>query len=296
MSLPNAPEPPGAPKPFSAEPNEHFLVSFDGTPIHYWLWTAAKPLADQPVVLIVHGAGEYAERYRPFAQFLNQAGYAVAAIDLRGFGQSGGPRAYVNRFSDYLEDLDAVAAQVLRTVGSKKLHLLGHSVGGLIAASAAALDRPAHLASLTLSSPCLALSFPVPPHLRAIGAVCSRLAPKTLFATRAISDLLTHDKEIAQAHRTDPRIVHSMSARLFFEMHRQMQHPERLARRIQVPTAVFQSGDDRVVDQKVSRLFFEALDRPDKRWMLYPNLFHEILNETSRAAVYQDFLSFLNSL
>lgn len=292
MLQPNAPKQNPAPAPGS---DEHFLLSFDGTAIHYWLWQAPAAKPGTPTVLIVHGAGEYAARYREFAAFLNSAGYSVAAFDLRGFGQSGGARAYVNSFSDYVLDLNAVAAQVLRLTGAPRIHLIGHSMGGLIASTAAAGDQPVSIASLTLSSPCFALSFPVPAHLRAIGAVCSSLHPKKLFPTKAISELLTHDPVIARLHREDPQIVHFMSARLFFQMHAAMKDPARLARRIQVPTGVFQAGDDRVVDQKASRAFFESLDCAGKRWTLYPNYFHEILNESDRAGVHRDILAFLQT-
>lgn len=279
------------------DPNSHFLVSFDGTGIHYRFWrpaTAAR--SAKPPVLIVHGAGEYGGRYREFAAFLNAAGYPVAAIDLRGFGQSGGPRAFVNRFEDYTEDIRAVSAQILRLTGADRFHLLGHSMGGLVAAVTAASGSPTAAVSLTLSSPCFGLSFPVPAHLRAIGAVCSRLRPQQLFATRAISELLTHDPEIARAHRQDPEIVHFMSARLFFEMHAQMARHRDLARRIQLPTAVFAAGDDRVVDIRATRAFFDSLGPCGKRWTLYPQGFHEIINETFRADVHRDILAFLDSI
>ncbi len=244
----------------------------------------------------MHGAGEYGGRYSDFAQFLSRAGFAVAAIDLRGFGKSGGPRAFVESFSDYAADVDAVAAQLLRVTGSKTFNLLGHSMGGLVAASAASEHRMIGLASLTLSSPCMTLSFPVPAHIRTIGAIYSRLYPRKLFPTKAISDLLTHDKEKAGEHRTDPQIVHWMSARLFFEMNHTMQHFTDLAGRIDVPVGVFQAGDDRVVSALASHIFYESLSHSGKRWKLYQGFFHEILNETNRAAVYEDILSFLNSV
>ncbi len=276
-------------------PNEHFLLSFDSTPIHYWLWPAADP-TPKPPILIVHGAGEYAGRYAEFADFLNREGFAVAALDLRGFGQSGGPRAYVRAFSDYTKDVEAVAAQLLSACDAKRFILIGHSMGGLIAAMAAAEAKLPGLAGLALSSPCFALSFPVPAHLKAIGAVLSNVYPQKLFATKAISELLTHDKAIAQKHRTDPGIVHFMSARLFFEMNSAMKRFMEFARRIDLPTSVYQAGDDRVVNARASRTFFETLKGPQKRWMIYPGLFHEILNESSRNEVHRDFLSFLNSI
>lgn len=295
------PDAPNDPRP-SRSPHEHYLVGFDGTPLHFWLWPAqgaaskAGSAGERPPVLIVHGAGEYGERYRPFAEHLNSIGYPAAAIDLRGYGQSGGPRAFAARFSDHSADVDAVARQVLRLTGSGRLHLLGHSMGALVCAQTAADTRPDWIASLTLMSPCFKLSFPVAPHLRAIGAICSALRPRQLFATRAISEILTHDTAIARQHREDPRIVHFMSARLFFEMHRAMRDPRSLARGIHVPTAVFQAGDDRVVDRETSRAFFESLPGTEKRWTLYPDLFHEVLNETTRASVYRDVVSYLASV
>ncbi len=284
------------PHPAKPDADSHFLVSFDGTGIHYRYWPAAAGRTAKLPVLIVHGAGEYGGRYREFAAFLNAAGYPVAAVDLRGFGQSGGARAFVNRFDDYIQDIQAVSAQVMRMAGTGRFHLLGHSMGGLVAAATAASGRPTGAASLTLSSPCFALSFPVPAHLRAIGAVCSSLRPRQLFATKAISELLTHDSEIARAHRTDPQIVHFMSARLFFEMHSQMSRHLALAHRIQLPTGIFLAGDDRVVDRRATRSFFEALGPNGKQWTLYPDGFHEILNETFRAQVHRDILTFLDSL
>jgi len=291
MPRPNAPDAP------ARRSDEHFLIARDGTAVHYWYWpVTAAGLKPRGTVLMVHGAGEYGERYRAFGEHLNSRGYHAAAVDLRGFGQSGGPRAFVRRFSDYTEDISAVAEQVLRLSDMPSLHLLGHSMGGLAAASAAADERPVRIASLILSSPCFALQFPVPAHLRAIGALCSLLKPAQLFATKAISELLTHDPAIARHHREDPRIVHFMSARLFFEMHRQMRDFKNLARRISVPTAVFQAEDDRVVNRRASRTFFEILPNPAKRWTLYPGLFHEILNETSRLSVYEDVVSYLDSV
>lgn len=244
---------------------------------------------------MIHGAGEYAERYRPFAEFLNNRGYHAAALDLRGFGQSGGPRAYVNHFGDYAADINVVASHLTHLTGCKSLHLLGHSMGALACAAAAADLHPAWLASLTLSSPCVNLSFPVPPHLRAIGAVCSVLRPRQLFATKAISELLTHDPDIARQHRTDPRIVHFMSARLFFQMDQAMRGYLSLARRIDVPTGIFQAGDDRVVSASASKKFFDAIPHSAKSFKLYPGLFHEILNESARLAVYEDVVSYLDS-
>src|SRR4051812_2931368 len=63
------------------------LAAADGTPLAVDRWPGAPDRA-KAVVLIVHGASEHAARYDRFARFLNEHGYAVYAMDLRGHGQT----------------------------------------------------------------------------------------------------------------------------------------------------------------------------------------------------------------
>jgi alpha-beta hydrolase superfamily lysophospholipase len=48
-------------------------------------------------MLLIHGYCEHRGRYRETAEHLAQAGYLVMTLDLRGHGQSGGDRAFVQR-------------------------------------------------------------------------------------------------------------------------------------------------------------------------------------------------------
>src|SRR5262245_56228460 len=61
------------------------LAAGDATKLslHRWPTPAASTKA---VILIVHGASEHSARYDRFARFLNENGYAVYAMDLRGHG------------------------------------------------------------------------------------------------------------------------------------------------------------------------------------------------------------------
>ena len=65
----------------------------DGTSILVRRWAAAgEPWAD---VLIVHGIAEHSGRYEHVGGWLAEAGLEVTGYDLRGFGGSGGRRAWV---------------------------------------------------------------------------------------------------------------------------------------------------------------------------------------------------------
>ncbi|HET9614309.1 MAG TPA: alpha/beta hydrolase, partial [Candidatus Limnocylindrales bacterium] len=102
----------------------------DGVPILVRRWRAAdEPWAD---VLLVHGIHEHSGRYEHVGAWLTAAGLDVTAYDLRGFGGSGGRRAYVTRWVEYEDDLQDRLAAVRRDAGGRPVVLFGHSLGGLL--------------------------------------------------------------------------------------------------------------------------------------------------------------------
>jgi len=86
-------------------------------------------------VLFVHGLGEHSGRYDRVAAWFNQRGYAVRGYDQRGHGQSPGRRGALRHRDDLLADLAAVYQEYARATPHQPL-LLGHSMGGLVAARA----------------------------------------------------------------------------------------------------------------------------------------------------------------
>jgi hypothetical protein len=58
-------------------------------------------------VIVLHGIGNHGGRYADLAEALASSGYAVHALDQRGHGRSQGPRVYVERFADLIDDVDA---------------------------------------------------------------------------------------------------------------------------------------------------------------------------------------------
>lgn len=99
-----------------------------------------------PVVLL-HGFGGDALNWRFNMEALSEKGAAVLAIDLPGHGASA--KAVGNAT---LEDLVASVFAVLEAKGLRRIHLAGHSLGGLVATRVATTD-PDRVASLTLIAP-----------------------------------------------------------------------------------------------------------------------------------------------
>jgi polyhydroxyalkanoate synthase subunit PhaC len=110
-------------------------------------------------VLLVHGFGQnrYAwhMRERSFANHLAELGFDVFNLDLRGHGRSAELGSARSRgIDDYIRgDLPPVIERVLALSGFAKTFLVGHSLGGLCSAAAAAA-RPSSVAGVvTIGSP-----------------------------------------------------------------------------------------------------------------------------------------------
>ncbi|MEO1297773.1 MAG: alpha/beta fold hydrolase, partial [Cyanobacteria bacterium J06636_16] len=100
-------------------------------------------------ILCLHGVLNQGAIWDAIAPPLVQQGYRIIAPDLRGHGKSAhvGPEGNY-QLLDHLGDVDALIQQL----GLVACHVVGHSMGAVIAASLASA-RPRHTRSLTLVEP-----------------------------------------------------------------------------------------------------------------------------------------------
>jgi alpha-beta hydrolase superfamily lysophospholipase len=228
-------------------------------------------------VLLIHGIGEHSGRYDHVGRWLADAGYDVVAIDQRGFGQSGGRRAFVDSFDRFLDDVEDQLTQV-RTLGVPVV-LFGHSMGGLVCADYATSGRP-QPDVLVLSGPALGASVPL---LRRLAApILSRVAPTLPIASKIDGSVLSRDPAVGAAYEADPDNVKVVTARLGAEL--LARGPQVVARldRLSVPTLVLHGGDDRLVPTDVSA---PLAGRPGVTREVLQGLRHEILNEPEHPQV-----------
>lgn len=90
----------------------------EGVKLFSQSWRPAD--APKAAVVLVHGLKDYSNRNNEFAATLVKHGYAVYAFDLRGHGDSEGDRVWVERFPDYVDDLEIFMKRVHTTEPGKK--------------------------------------------------------------------------------------------------------------------------------------------------------------------------------
>ena len=103
-------------------PWEHRFVSANGARFH------VAEIGQGPLVVLLHGFPQFWWAWRDQLVALSQAGYHVAAIDLRGYGASDKPPRGYDTFT-----LAADVASIVRSLGESEAAVIGHGWGGWIA-------------------------------------------------------------------------------------------------------------------------------------------------------------------
>lgn len=251
-------------------------------------WRGWVPEDDvRAAVIVAHGYGEHGGRYGNLVERIVPRGFAVYALDHRGHGRSEGPRGHADRFAEFVADLHALRVRVEEEHRGKPLFLIGHSMGGLIAARYL-LAHVSGLAGVILSSPAFGLANEPPRLLRWLGRLLSWVAPRTAFQSNVDPLLLSRDPAVGLAYASDPLVHRRATARFFTELKSAMHDTVERAVEIDAPILVLQAGDDRVVDVAATERFAAGLGGARKTLRLYPGLFHEVFNEIERERVFDD--------
>ena len=247
-------------------------------------WQAWLPAGDpRAIVVIAHGAGEHSGRYAQVAAGLVGHGHGVYALDHRGHGRSGAPRALVDRFAHAIADLDALVVLAAGRHPGAPVFLLGHSMGGTIALAYAAAHGE-RLRGLIVSGPLAEIEDP-PRVMALLAPMLSAIAPRA-GAIAVDPALVSRDPEVVRAYREDPLVHHGkLPVRTVLEMSRAVAELPQTVARITVPTLIAYGTDDRLCPPSGSVMVGERIGAPDTTVVPFTGLHHEILNEPEREAV-----------
>ncbi len=269
------------------------FVALDGDNLAVQDWPLEDRDAVRGVIILVHGLGEHAGRYDHVARQLNDWGFTVRGYDQYGHGESGGPRGGLPTETRLLDDLadivDSTRAHMLRKA---PLILLGHSMGGLVAARFVALGlRPVE--GLVLSSPAL------DPGLNAVQKVLLALLPKIAPNLRVGNgldpSLISHDPAVVAAYRADKLVHDRVSGRLARFIADTGPATVAQAPAWQVPTLLLYAGADKLVNPAGSRAFAAAAPKQVVSAHCFETLYHEIFNELESEPVFAELKTWLDA-
>jgi alpha-beta hydrolase superfamily lysophospholipase len=280
----------------------HPLNTRDGLNLHLQFWAADARSTPRGTVLLVHGLGEHIERYDALGMFLRERGWWVVGYDQRGHGRSAGSRGHLPGADDLLIDLGLVVKR-LRALAPQlpgPLVLLGHSMGGLVAARYVAeglSPQPAPwwlpVDALALSSPALAIRMSWAQRL--LLALTEPLMPQLALHNGLQPEWICHRPEVVQAYVSDPLVHDRITPRLARFILQAGRLTRARASQWMLPTLLQYASADRCVDPSGSQHFHREAPSEHLKTLPYEGLAHEIFNETERERVVDDLALWLET-
>ncbi len=250
-----------------------------------------------------HGYTEHSGRYGEFARFLNGHSLNLALFDLPGHGLSSGRRANIDCFEDYQRCLENFFKEIRAWNVSGPFYLFGHSLGGLISTRFLQTSELAkEVSRAAVTCPLLGLSthsFHGVGHLaesrfgsKILRWLCEVLPNVTLPNKKDLGGgVLTHDPEMEKLRQIDPLIKPTVTIHFTREFLRAIDCAFSDASKLTTPFLILRADDDMVVSVNAQKKFFDQLSLADKKFVNYPGMWHELLNETIREKVKNEILT-----
>ena len=291
------------------------LAAKDGYELALRVYEADEPKA---VVKFIHGMEEYQERYRPFAEYLQAAGYTVVTADLRGHGRNAPMLSHIADRDGHLkllEDEETILEMIHERWAGMPVILFAHSMGTIIArvllqkwsrefhkAVLSGYPNPNPAAGAGLALTGLRSSFKgATGYSRMVDGMVLGPFSKAVPDAKTPQDWLSVNPENVEKYREDPlcgaRFTLGSYAALFslIKLMGQAGKYEEVWK--ELPILMISGKDDPCTGGEKGRADSEAVLRRagfrELEIVTLDGMRHEILNETRKEEVYRRILEFI---
>jgi len=294
----------------------HVIKASDGHEIHVQAWQPDGEV--RGVIQLVHGLGEYSDRYARFGRACVEQGFVLVAHDHRGHGPHNDQYGYFGAkdgWNKVVSDTLAVHKDTLERRPGQPIVLLGHSMGSYIA-QAFAMEYSTPLAGLLLSGstwPSKLLLIPAgliaiieswrlgrPGYSALLDKVGFGNFNKPFQPARTGMDWLSRDEAEVDKYVADDLCGGPYTCGLWLDLLGGLRDiaSEKALQRIQgdMPIMITGGADDPVGgDDGMGKLAFHYAQTGHSRLKvkIYPEGRHEMLNEVNRDEVTTDMLDWI---
>jgi lysophospholipase len=249
--------------------------------------------SSQGTLLCVHGLAEHSGRYTTLASAMTRAGLDVLAVDLVGHGQSPGRRGHMQDFMvDHLGAVNQLINAAEKAGLDAPRYLLGHSLGGLIAARWTQLHlAEGRIAGLILMTPFVAPQIRIPTWKRFLGVALSGLMPGFTLRTGIRDSDLFRDPVEEESFAADPLVQRRISAGHWVAMGLEQRRLMDQASELRIPILIQIAGEDRIASSEATRALGRAL--PDATIVEYAEAFHPLHRDPLSGQVFDDLIDWV---
>jgi len=255
-----------------------------GLNLYYQKWMPENPKA---ILIFVHGLSEHVGRYNTFTNYFTVRNYGVCMYDMRGHGKSTGRRTHVNRFYDYLYDLSQFIEFIKKESPNAPIFLVGHSLGGQIVLNFI-VKFSKGVRGVVVLSPNIEHKLDLPKWKIRLGTLGAKWFPIIRVGNDIDPSCLTHDQKIVDSYANDDSIPKDLTLRCGYEIMKNSELVMALAARVHLPILLMHGGQDKLCDAEATKKFYMRVPVYSKRLKIYPNLYHELLNEREKGQILHD--------
>lgn len=262
-------------------------------------------------LILVHGMAEHGKRYEPFIEFLNNNQIACITVDLPGHGTAIGthPKGHFTNLNGLLHELD----QLMHETQHPRF-ILGHSMGSLVVrayinAYRTTLDgiilsgspyKPDALPLLRAFTRTLQIGRKQKPS-KFLDSLVNGTLSKSLDNPKTPFDWLSVDKDNISRYIADPLCGFPLTYEgyvTFMDLFHDVYNKQYTSSKNNTPVYFIAGGNDPCpnypkdgLTKAIKRLTALGYTSIDSK--IYPQSYHEILNDIEKDSVYADVLSFI---
>ena len=247
-------------------------------------------LVKNPVAnfLLIHGLHEHSERYRHVAEKLNEIGVNVYTFDLRGHGQSGGPKNIIRDIDEYRQDVENVYRSIPKDM---PFFLLGHSMGGLIAVHFLLYHERTDITGVILSGAALEVGNDITPFIIKVVKFVGKYLPG-LKTSKVDPTSISRDPAEVELYKTDPLItLDGAKAGLGLALLNAINETKKGFSHFDYPVLIMHGGTDKITNPAGSQALYDQCLSKDKTIKIWDGAYHEIFNEINK----QEVIDFMTS-
>eukprot|EP00957_Ditylum_brightwellii_P043208 3274590-Ditylum_brightwellii.AAC.1 len=221
-------------------------------------------------------------------------------MDLHGHGRSEGPRAYCDKFTDFVDDAEDFIVKG-RGNETKKLPiiLMGQSLGGLIATYTALRIGMDTIAGIIATSPAYGVDLDVVKKVQLFFAPVLDLCIPTAKMVDAVrNEDLTHDVDEIKRHEADPLIINGKTPiRTGRVVLQAMDELKKKRKEITCPCLIIHGSMDSITSIDASMDFYKNIGTPKEKrcYLRCPGAKHETLTESVKDILLGEIIKFASS-
>lgn len=240
-------------------------------------------------LFIIHGQGEYFDRYLHFPFYLEDTFDVIGGVDLPGHGRSQGSRGHINNFKDYhdcvLESFREFSSWAEKDFSDIEFYWFGHSLGGLITLSALTENKNMNLKAVSVSAPLLGFQIPVPPLKEFFGRLVEPFLGSIPLGNEIKPEMLSHDEGVQKQVQLDPLNINKVTPRFFVQLTERMKQVNSFNDDFHYNVQIITALADPLISWKSQMDFYNKLKLATgkiKKFDSFTEFRHESFNEVGK--------------